>query len=160
MVVDKSSTFSLASILAVVRGRPRVPTEPIGRRSFLVRAGRRAFGVAVLGVAGCAADDEVGDAGAPARSGAAAGLAWSRVDLAYVSADVLVRGREAAIVDTGAQGSADRIGEVLEAAGSGWDRVRDVVVPHADFDHVGSLGEIADRRPTPDCTPARKTSVG
>lgn len=124
-----------------------VQTCTIGRRSFLVGAGRGVLGVAVLGVTGCAADDTPGDTGDAARSGSAAGLAWTRVDLAYVSAYVLVRGLEAAVVDTGVQGSADRIGEVLEAAGSGWDLVRDVVVTHAHFDHVGSLGQIADRAP-------------
>ena len=119
----------------------------VGRRSFLVGAGRGVLGVAVLGLAGCTAEDPAGDAGGSAQSGSAGGLAWSRVDLAYVSAYVLVRAGEAAVVDTGVGGSADRIGEVLEAAGSGWDSVRDVVVTHAHFDHFGSLSDIADRAP-------------
>ena len=78
--------------------------------------------VALLGLAACTTDDEVGTAQAPARSGFAAGLAWFRVDLAYVSAYVLVRGRQAAVVDTGygegrphrggPRGRRDRVGRV------------------------------------------------
>lgn len=119
----------------------------VGRRSFLVGAGRGVLGVAVLGLAGCSSDDGSADAGGSARSGSADGLAWSRVDLAYVSAYVLVRGGEAAVVDTGVGGSADRIGAALDVAGSGWGGVRAVVVTHAHFDHVGSMSEIADRAP-------------
>jgi glyoxylase-like metal-dependent hydrolase (beta-lactamase superfamily II) len=119
----------------------------VGRRSFLVGAGRGVLGVAVLGLAGCSCDDGSADVGGSAQSGSAGGLAWSRVDLAYVSAYVLVRGGEAVVVDTGVGGSADRIGATLDAAGSGWDGVRAVVVTHAHYDHFGSLGDVADRAP-------------
>ena len=125
----------------------RVGNEALGRRLFLRQAGRGVLGVAVLGSAGCRVDDGLGEARAPARSGSAAGLAWSRVDLAYVSAYVLVRRGEAAVVDTGVGGSADQIGAALADAGSGWDGVRAVVVTHAHFDHIGSLGDVADRAP-------------
>lgn len=120
-------------------------TRAVGRRSFLVGAGRGLLGVAVLGLAGCRADDPTGDASS--RSGSAAGLAWSRVDLAYVSAYVLVHGGEAAVVDAGLSDSADRIGEVLDATGPGWDGLRYVVVTHAHWDHFGSLVQIARRAP-------------
>ena len=69
------------TIANAARGGP-VP-RAIGRRGFLVQAGRGVLGVAVLGLAGCAARDDNGPA-------------WSRIDLAYVSACVLVRGSEAA----------------------------------------------------------------
>jgi glyoxylase-like metal-dependent hydrolase (beta-lactamase superfamily II) len=117
----------------------------LARRGFLVHAGRGVLAVAVLGLAGCATDDEAGPAPAPARSGFAAGLAWYRVDLAYVSAYVLVRGRQAAVVDTGYGGSADRIGAALEAAGTGWDGVRHVLVTHAHYDHAEGLADVAER---------------
>lgn len=60
MAVDGRAAVAGTSIEAVEStptfGRwsgagPGVPTEPIGRRPFLVRAGRRVFGVAVLGLA-------------------------------------------------------------------------------------------------------------
>jgi hypothetical protein len=54
-----------------------VRTRTIGRRTFLVGAGHGVLGVAVLGVAACAADDSAASAAGPERSGAAAGLAWS-----------------------------------------------------------------------------------
>jgi glyoxylase-like metal-dependent hydrolase (beta-lactamase superfamily II) len=92
------------------------------------------LGVAVLGLAGCSTGDK-------------AGLTWSQVDLAYVSAYVLVRGGEAALVDTGFGSSMDRIGAVLDAAGPSWGGVRHVVITHAHGDHFDGLGEVADRAP-------------
>lgn len=134
----------------------------MGRRSLLIQAGRGVLGVAVLGLAACSSGNEPGDAADPGRSGSAPGstdatttasdrandtaaLAWSRVDLGFVSAYVLVRGAEAAVVDTGVGGSANQIGAVLDDAGPGWAGVRHVVLTHKHPDHVGSLGEVADR---------------
>lgn len=53
-------------------------TSGLGRRSFLVHAGKGVLGFAVLGfAAACTSDnDETGGASAPARSGSAAGLDW------------------------------------------------------------------------------------
>ena len=126
-------------------GGPR--PEAVGRRVILLRAGRGALGVVVLGLAACTADDATEDTAAPALSGSADGLAWSRVDLAYVSAFVLVRGREAAVVDTGFGGDADadRIGAALDDARPGWDGVRHVVITHAHPDHFAGLAEVASR---------------
>jgi glyoxylase-like metal-dependent hydrolase (beta-lactamase superfamily II) len=88
---------------------------------------------------------ETGTGGTPSGTAGAepAGdLAWSRVDLGFVSAYVLVRGREAAVVDTGVAGSAGEIQRVLGEAGSGWDAVRHVVLTHHHPDHAGSVGEV------------------
>ena len=122
----------------------------VGRRTFLTWSGGGALAVAVLGVAGCggstgggeptsAGDDEAPD------GGGSAGLHWSRVDLGFVSAYVLVRGGQAAVVDTGVAGSADAIGRVLESAGPGWAGVRHVVLTHKHPDHAGSVGDVLDR---------------
>jgi len=59
-----------------------------------------------------------------------------------VAAYVLVRGREAAVVDTGVGGSADEIGAVLDQAGPGWAGVRHVVLTHKHPDHAGSIGDV------------------
>ncbi len=58
---------------------------------------------------------------------------------------MLVRGKEAAVVDTGVAGSADAIGTVLDAAGPGWDGVRHVVLTHKHADHAGSIDEVLAR---------------
>jgi glyoxylase-like metal-dependent hydrolase (beta-lactamase superfamily II) len=103
-------------------------------------------GIAVLGVAACTgrgqpASERTASA-EPAPAQGAGGLAWSRVDLDFVSAYVLVRGREAAVVDTGVGGSADEIGAVLDEAGPGWAGVRHVVLTHKHPDHAGSIGDV------------------
>jgi len=122
----------------------------VGRRTFLTWSGRGALAVAVLGVAGCGGSEgggqptSAGDDEKPA-SGGSAGLRWSRVDLGFVSAYVLVRGGTAAVVDTGVAGSADAIGKVLDSAGPGWGGVRHVVLTHKHPDHAGSVGDVMDR---------------
>ena len=121
-----------------------------GRRWFLVQASRGVLGFAVLGfAAACSSDDadETDEASGSGRSGSAAGLDWWRVDFAYVSAYVLVRGREAALVDCGLGSRVDEIGAVLGAAGTGWDRVRHVLITHAHADHHDGLIEVTARAP-------------
>lgn len=125
--------------IATVAGRG----QTIGRRLLLVQATRGALGIAVLGA--CTADRESDGASSQGLGGSAGGLAWRRVDLAYVSAYILVRGGDAAVVDVGYPGVADQIGAALAAAGTGWDRVRDVVITHAHGDHCGSLDDVAER---------------
>jgi glyoxylase-like metal-dependent hydrolase (beta-lactamase superfamily II) len=135
----------------------------VGRRWLLVQAGRGAFGVAVLGAAACtgsgqpaaegttpAASTSAGTGSAPAGSTATGSaspesggeLKWSRAALGSVSAYVLVRGTEAAVVDTGVDGSADEIGAVLDQAGPGWAGVRHVGLTHKHPDHVGSIADV------------------
>ncbi len=124
----------------------------VGRRWLLVQTGRGAVGIAVLGVAACsdsgsttttepppADDTETADSGTGNATGE---MAWSRVDLDFVSAYVLVRGNEAAVVDTGVGGSTDAIGDVLDRAGPGWGGVRHVVLTHKHPDHAGSISDV------------------
>ncbi len=131
----------------------------VGRRWVLRQTGRGVVGFAVLGVAGaglagCAGSDDAAAPGAspgtppaspdaPSNSGGSgAGLAWSRVDLGFVAAYVLVRSGRAAVVDTGVAGSAEAIGAVLDDAGPGWSGVRHVVLTHKHPDHAGSVGDV------------------
>lgn len=129
--------------------------RPVGRRTFLTWSGRGALAVAVLGVAGCGGngsgpssadgDGDGAEAGETPASGGGSGLRWSRVDLGFVAAYVLVRGGQAAVVDTGVSGSADAIGTVLDSAGPGWTGVRHVVLTHKHPDHAGSIGDVLER---------------
>lgn len=80
----------------------------------------------------------------PAASGAVAGD-WRRVAMSYVSAYLLVRGGEVAIVDLGLSGSGPAIEDGLKAAGQDWRSVKHIVLTHLHDDHVGGLAEIAPR---------------
>ena len=65
-----------------------------------------------------------------------------RVNLGFVNAYVLIRGKEAAVVDTGTSGNASKIADVVRAAGLGWDAVHHVILTHYHSDHSGSVGEV------------------
>jgi glyoxylase-like metal-dependent hydrolase (beta-lactamase superfamily II) len=137
---------------------PRV----LDRRSFLADLGRGAFAIAIVGVAGCgpsassalpssrpSAPGEPSPSPGPASAeppssppASGAVLSWTRVDLGFVSAYVLVRGGEAAIVDTGVGGSAEEIEAALASLGLGWGNVAHVIATHHHGDHVGSLGDV------------------
>ncbi|MFL5686041.1 MAG: MBL fold metallo-hydrolase [Chloroflexota bacterium] len=141
----------------------------LSRRSFLVHASRGSIALAVLGVAACgpaafsstapsegssasgggstgsvgaggsASTD--GSSGAPPSS-AGGGVTWQRANLGFVSAYVLVRAGEAAIVDTGLPGSDGGIHGALTAAGLDWGDVGHVILTHRHGDHVGSIEAI------------------
>lgn len=84
-------------------------------------------------------------AGAAApTSTAASTVSWARADLGFVSAYVLVRDGEAAIVDTGVAGSETAIGEALGTLGVGWSDVAHVIVTHEHGDHAGSLQAVLE----------------
>jgi glyoxylase-like metal-dependent hydrolase (beta-lactamase superfamily II) len=140
-------------------------SRPIARRTVIADLGRGAFALAVLGVAGCAptptgsastsrAPEASGPGGASASPGAsasaaashdAAASAWSRVNLGFVSAYVLVHGGEAAVVDTGVAGSADAIEASLKEIGLDWPAVGHVILTHNHQDHAGSAAEVLPR---------------
>lgn len=82
--------------------------------------------------------------GAGAGAGAADPLQWHHVSLGFVSAYVLVRGREAAVVDTGTAGSEADILAGLDVLGATPDDVRHVILTHRHPDHVGGLGAVLD----------------
>ncbi|MEO1064034.1 MAG: MBL fold metallo-hydrolase [Actinomycetota bacterium] len=144
----------------------------IGRRTFLHDLGRKSFGVVLLGgaVAACSDDDatttepvDTTATSSPTTTGdspeeatatttdtadaAEDQLRFRRVSLDFVSAYILVRGSEAAIVDTGSRGDAPRIEAALGELGLGWDAVGDLVLTHSHGDHVGSLTDIVAATP-------------
>lgn len=139
----------------------------INRRSFLFDLGKSTVGIAVFGLTAVACTDDAEPAAttlapAPTSSTATAtttttppvteesttteapaadprAVAWQRVILGSVSAYVLVRNGEAAVVDTGNAGSAPDIENALAAVGLGWDAVGHLIVTHSHPDHQGSL---------------------
>ena len=122
--------------------------------------GKAGLAVMVLGAAACAtesSDDpdttESADPGTnqppattttsseptPTSSPTSRGLEWHRVNLGFVSAYILYRAGEAAVIDTGVSGSEGAIQAGLDEIGLGWDSVGHVIVTHKHPDHQGSL---------------------
>lgn len=140
--------------------RLSTPVHRIGRRRFLTELGRNTFAVAILGGFAAACSNTTGDGevavppdslatpgtgAATPQAGDETQLMWSQVLLGSVSAYVLVRGNQAAVIDTGNPGSADEIGATLGTLGVTFDDVRHVVLTHRHGDHIGSLSDVADR---------------
>src|SRR4051812_12174156 len=136
------------------RGRARMEgpamrdVRKIGRRTWLAPAAGGAVAVwtslRIGGRGGWAIS-----LGAPAAS-----VAWAqgqdpadikRIPLGqngFTTSYVVVRGSEAAIVDTGVAGSAQRIGGVVQEAGLAWDGVRHLILTHHHPDHAGSVSDV------------------
>jgi len=143
-----------------------MPTDH-SRRRFIADLGKGVFAVAIFGVgaAACSTSSSTTTAAAATTLGAAtssppttqgstagaspteppptAGAATvGRVSLGFVSAYVLARGSDAAVVDTGVEGSAGAIAAVLSELGLTWSAVGHVILTHLHGDHVGSLGAV------------------
>lgn len=149
----------------------------LSRRLFLSELGRRTVAVAVLGsgVAACSSDSS--DPEAPAAGAttteqqttssaategtsgqtddqpddqqpAGSALRWERADFGFVSAYVLARGDEVAIVDTGTDGSGGQIEQALGALSLGWADVDHVILTHAHGDHIGGLEAVLTAAPS------------
>lgn len=132
----------------------------MSRRRFVVDLGRTTVGAVVLGAAAvaCGGDDDAEEAptdpGDPTATALPAdgsttgqpdaGARWGRVDLEFVSAYVIVRDGEAAIVDTGVEGSSEAIEATLGDLGVGWRDVGHVVLTHRHPDHVGSIVRVLE----------------
>jgi len=137
---------------------------PIDRRLFLRDLGKGTLSITVFGfLVACSSDQKavttvagtattellstttgpVTATSAPEAATPETGAAsWQRVELGFVSAYIIVRGGEAAIVDTGVIGSAPSIEAGLAAAGLGWDSVGHVILTHLHPDHIGGLGAV------------------
>ena len=140
---------------------------PLSRRVFLARLGHGTVAAAAIVVAGCAPVGATSSpvrppSGTPSTASSASsppepsastapvptnGFDWERVDLGFVSAYILVRDGEAAIVDTGQAGSADEIEAALTGLGLGWGAVGHIVVTHLHGDHGGSAAAAMELAP-------------
>ncbi|BCB92099.1 MBL fold metallo-hydrolase [Phytohabitans suffuscus] len=131
------------------------PVYRLTRRRLLVSAGAGVLGISVVStIAGCTtAPDESAPAGGgtpgagspEGGSGDTLAGGWRRVELSFVSAYLLIRGGEAAVVDLGTPGSGPAIEAGLTAAGAGWDAVRHVILTHQHQDHAGGAAEVAPK---------------
>ena len=135
------------------------------RRMALAEMGKAGLAVAVFGVAACSNEttslptnspgSTIGSiptttSSVPAETTTTllTGSSFERVDLGFVSAYILYRGGEAALVDTGVSGSETDIEGALDTIGLGWDAVGHVIVTHKHPDHQGSLGAIVALAPS------------
>lgn len=136
------------------------------RRMLLRDMGKAGLAVMILGTAACASEStdnatptpETTEGGsttgpsptsapgstAPAETSSDGAHEWHRVNLGFVSAYLLYRGGEAAIVDTGVTGSEGAIGAALGEIGLGWGDVGTLVVTHLHPDHQGSLPAVIE----------------
>lgn len=92
-------------------------------------------------------DGSASDQTVAGTAAADAELAWQQVSFGFVSAYVLVRNGEAAIVDTGTADGAGNLLAGLEMLGSSWSDVAHVVLTHSHGDHVGGLAGVLAERP-------------
>ncbi len=143
--------------------------EQLSRRAFIRDLGKGTLAVAILGAGAiaCSSDSDSSTAATtagqgpttsgtpPTTTGAAAttsttqastsdAVAWERVNLGNVSAYLLTRGTEAAVVDTGNPGSLISLEQALWNIGLAWGNVGHVILTHRHNDHIGSLGAIMD----------------
>jgi glyoxylase-like metal-dependent hydrolase (beta-lactamase superfamily II) len=135
----------------------------LDRRAFLADLGHGAVALAIVGIAGCGPSvvaslgpTASGSAGprtpAPSAGGSEApgspatgARSWERVNLGFVSAYILIRGGEAALVDTGEAGSEAAIESSLTSIGLGWSNVGHVIITHSHGDHSGSRIAVLER---------------
>lgn len=144
----------------------------ITRRAFIRTIGKGSAAVALVGVAACSTEEPTtttaplqSSTTAPVTADTTAGEAstttttaeesttttsstngseWARVNLGFVSAYVLVRNGEAALIDTGTEGSASQVESTLSGLGLGWADLSTIVLTHHHGDHIGSLPAIME----------------
>jgi glyoxylase-like metal-dependent hydrolase (beta-lactamase superfamily II) len=143
----------------------------LNRRMAIAEMGKAGLGIVVFGAAACSdpagtvttvtAPGTVLTTTAPpgttgtgpatttspsaATTAVSATTAFQRVNLDFVSAYILYRGGEAALVDTGVEGSAGVIEAALGEVGLGWDSVGHVILTHKHPDHVGSVDAVLEQ---------------
>lgn len=92
--------------------------------------------------------DEEGAEPAAEEAAATIALRWERVSFDFVSAYVLARGDQVAVVDTGTSGNSGRIETALTNLGAGWGDVDHVILTHLHGDHVGGLPDVLEAAET------------
>jgi glyoxylase-like metal-dependent hydrolase (beta-lactamase superfamily II) len=118
-----------------------------GRPSVAASSPAGSTGVPGSASSSAGADGASAPPSAPPGPAAAGAVTWERVNLGFVSAYILVRGGEAAIVDTGTGGSADEIESSLSGVGLDWPAVGHLILTHHHGDHVGSAADVLQRAP-------------
>ncbi len=145
----------------------------ITRRAFIRTIGKGSAAVALVGVGACSTDEPTSTTPAerfttttvpPAPAADTVTTtpdaenqtttttqtsdgAWARVNLGFVSAYVVVRSGEAALIDTGTSGSASQVEATLGDLGLGWANLSTIVLTHHHGDHIGSLPAIMGAAP-------------
>jgi glyoxylase-like metal-dependent hydrolase (beta-lactamase superfamily II) len=131
----------------------------INRRLFLARLGKGTLAMAVLGACGDpgatsttlastttgtdpATTSSPTTTGAPSTTVSSEPASFHRVNLGFVSAYIVARGSEAAVVDTGVSGSEAAIETALGTADLSWAEVAHLVLTHHHPDHVGSMAAV------------------
>ncbi len=133
----------------------------LSRRAAVTEMSKAGLAIVVFGAAACATEDD-GEAVDPTATSPGSSSpptsqpetsnstpedtasVFHRVNLGFVSAYILYRGGEAALVDTGVSGSAGSIADALAEVGLGWDSVGQVILTHKHPDHVGSINEVIE----------------
>jgi glyoxylase-like metal-dependent hydrolase (beta-lactamase superfamily II) len=137
--------------------------DPINRRLFIARLGKGTMALAILGACGEggeaprttseAVTSTIVDPGTTAAvstttgtpsTTAAAAARYLRVNLGFVSAYIVIRGSEAAVVDTGVAGSEGAIATALGEVDLGWEAVGHLILTHHHGDHVGSMAAVLE----------------
>ena len=125
--------FAVA-VLGLAGCAPSVTPSPSARSSSATPSGPPSGGPPSSGpsaAASASAGPSPADSGSAGGPGAPGGVAWSRVNLGFVSAYLLVRDGEGAIVDTGVAGSEGAIETAMTALGLGWTDIGNVILTHS-----------------------------
>ena len=134
------------------------------RRMILKDMGKAGLAIMVLGSAACASDTSEPDESttsegvnepsttspvqpASTSSEPTSTVGWHRANLGFVSAYIIYRGGEAALIDTGVPSSEGLILNALEEIGLGWGSVGHVILTHRHDDHQGSLDSVLANTP-------------
>jgi len=133
------------------------------RRMVIKDMGKAGLAIMVMGTAACAPDGAESDESTTSSeavessttppvqptttSQPTASAGWHRANLGFVSAYIIYRDGEAALIDTGVPSSEGLILKALEEIGLGWDSVGHVILTHRHDDHQGSLDAVLASAP-------------